>query len=152
MDFEVTNATFKDKTYVYEQAPSNVSPLGILYRNDGKGNGSANTGYFVYFKQGILQSSDFTISDSIPNRQVFVNNSNISNNDVWLYELDSNNDLATLWTQIPAVTGNNIIFNSLNKDTRTLYSVNSLESDQIAYIFGDFKRLLELFLKVFKHN
>jgi len=137
MDFEITNATFKDKTYVYEQAPSNVSPFGILYRNDGKGNGSANTGYFVYFKQGILQSSSFTISDAIPNRQVFVNNSNISNNDVWLYELDSNNDLSTLWTQVPAVTGNNIIFNSLNKDTRTLYSVNSLESDQISYVFGD---------------
>ena len=137
MDFEAVSATFKDKTYIYEEPPSNVAPFNILYKNDGRGNGSNNTGFFIYIKQGSLQSADFTIDDSIPNRQIFINTNNISNSDVWLYELDTNNDLSSLWTQVPATTGNNIIYNSLNKDTRTLYSVNSRESDQVAYIFGD---------------
>ena len=137
VDFEIVSATFEDATYVYERAPSNVSPFSMLYRSDGKGNGSANTGFFVYFKQGNLRSSDFTIDDAIPNRQVLINTSNISNNDVWLYELDTNNDLYKLWTQVPAVTGNNVIYNSLSKSVRTLYSVNSREADQISYVFGD---------------
>ena len=59
MDFEVVSATFKDKTYIYEDAPSNIAPFNMLYKNDGKGNNSANTGFFVYFKQGNLQSADF---------------------------------------------------------------------------------------------
>jgi len=137
MDFEIVSATIKDKTYVYEDAPSNVSSFGMLYRNDGKGNGSANTGFFVYFKQGILQAANFAIDDTIPNRQVLINSSNVNNDDVWLYELDSNNDLYRLWTKVQASTGNNIIYNSLSKDVRTIYSVNSRENDQIAYIFGD---------------
>jgi|APSaa5957512535_1039671.scaffolds.fasta_scaffold00062_21 hypothetical protein len=137
MNFEVVNATFKGKPYVYEDAPSNVSPFSMLYKNDGKGNGSSNTGFFVYFKEGSLQSADFTIDDALPNRQVLVNTSNITNDDTWLYELDDNNDLSVLWTQVPASSGNNIIYNSLARDTRTLYSVNSRENDQISYVFGD---------------
>ena len=137
MDFEAVSATFKDKEYVYEDAPSNVAPYSILYKNDGKGNGSSNTGFFIYIKQGNLQAADFTVDDPLPNRQVQINTNNISNSDVWLYGLDTNNDLSTLWTQVNATTGNNIIFNALNKDTRTLYSVNSRESDQISYVFGD---------------
>jgi len=137
MDFEVVSATFKDKTYIYEDAPSNIAPFNMLYKNDGKGNNSANTGFFVYFKQGNLQSADFSLEDSIPNRVVFINNNSISNSDVWLYALDGNNDLSTLWTQVPSTSGNNIIYNSLNKDIRTMYNVSSREGDQISYVFGD---------------
>ena len=137
MNFEVVNATFKGKTYIYEDAPSNVSPFSILYKNDGRGNGSDNTGFFVYFKEGALQSADFTIDDALPNRQILINSSNITNDDTWLYELDDNNDLSVLWTQVQASSGNNIIYNSLTKDTRTLYSVNSRENDQVSYVFGD---------------
>jgi hypothetical protein len=137
VNFEIVSASFENSAYVYEKAPSNVSPFSFLYRSDGKGNGSANTGFFVFFKQGSLRSSDFTIDQAIPNRQVLVNTSNINNNDVWLYELDSNNDLYRLWTQVPSVVGNNVIYNSLSKDIRTLYSVISREADQISYVFGD---------------
>lgn len=137
VNFEIVSATFEDAEYVYERAPSNVAPFSFLYRSDGKGNGSINTGFFAYFKQGTTRSSDFTIDQALPNRQVLINTSNISNNDVWLYELDSNNDLYRLWTKVPAVTGNNVIYNSLAKDTRTLYSVVSREADQISYVFGD---------------
>jgi len=137
VNFEIVSASFENTDYIYEKAPSNVSPFSFLYRSDGKGTGSANTGFFVLFKQGTLRSSDFTIDQAIPNRQVLINTSNVNNNDVWLYELDSNNDLYRLWTQVPSVIGNNVIYNSLSKDIRTLYSVQSRESDQIAYVFGD---------------
>lgn len=137
MDFEAVSSVFEDGLKICEEAPSNVNAFGMLYSNDGRGNGSANTGYFIHFKQGSLQSTDFSLTDAIPNRVVFVNNSNVNNSDVWLYGLDTNNDLSILWTQVPAISGNNIIFNSLNKDLRTLYSVNSREGDQFAYVFGD---------------
>jgi hypothetical protein len=137
IDFEIVSATFEGYDYVYEKAPSTISPFSFLYRSDGKGNGSVNTGFFAYFKQGTLRASDFTIDQAIPNRQVLINTSNVSQNDVWLYELDSNNDLYRLWTQVPAVTGNNVIYNSLSKDIRSLYSVQSREADQISYVFGD---------------
>jgi len=137
IDFEIVSATFQNADFIYEKAPSNVAPFGFLYRSDGKGNGSDNTGFFAYFKQGTLRSSDFNIDQAIPNRQVLINTSNVNNNDVWLYELDSNNDLYRLWTQVPSVVGNNVIYNSLAKDIRTLYSVTSREADQISYIFGD---------------
>ena len=137
VNFEIVSASFENTDYIYEKAPSNIAPFSFLYRSDGKGNGSDNTGFFVLFKQGTLRSSDFTIDQAIPNRQVLINTSNINNNDVWLYELDSNNDLYRQWTQVPSVIGNNVIYNSLSKDIRTLYSVQSRESDQIAYVFGD---------------
>ena len=42
-----------------------------------------------------------------------------------------------MWTKLPVLAGTNVIYNSLNKETRTLYSVNTEENDQISLIFGD---------------
>lgn len=137
MAFEVVSATFEDDATIEESDPSTIGTFGLLYRNDGKGNGSTNTGFFMLFKQGSLLSTDFIIDESTPNKVITVNNANINNDDVWLYELDSNNDVIGQWTQVPTIQGNSVIFNSLSKDIRTLYSVNSLENDQIAYVFGD---------------
>ena len=43
-----------------------------------------NNGSF-YFKQGSLQSADFTIGEKLPNRTVDLDINNVDNNDVWLY-------------------------------------------------------------------
>jgi len=42
-----------------------------------------------------------------------------------------------LWTKVPAVSGTNVIFNSLSKNIKTLFSVNSKGADQIGLVFGD---------------
>jgi len=133
--FEIVSPTSSGYTYIYEKDPKPIGIFNILYRNDNQGNGSNNTGYFLYFKQGELRSLDFSITDSLPNRVVSINFDNINNIDVWLYSLNSSGAPDTLWTQVPAVNGVNVIYN--NTADRNLYSVASRANDQIDLVFGD---------------
>lgn len=133
--FEVVSATSADQEYIYESTPSSSGVFNILYRNDNQGNSSNNTGYFFYFKQGTLASLDFNITENLANRIVNINFDNINNSDVWLYSLTPAGNLDTLWTQVPAVNGINVIYN--NTDERNLYSVASRANDQIDLVFGD---------------
>ena len=133
--FEVASVTSQGQTYLYEVDPVENTKFNLVYRNDNQGNGSNNTGYFVYFKQGELRSLDFTIAETLPNRVVSINFDNINNSDVWLYSLNSNGQAETKWTQVPAVNGINVIYN--NTDQRNLYSVSTRANDQVDLIFGD---------------
>lgn len=134
-DFEAVSATSVGKDYIYETAPNMSGAFNILYRNDNYGNASNDTGFFLYFKQGALASQDFTLSESLPNRAVPVAYNNINQTDVWLYSLNTNNTLKNRWSQVPAVTGVNVIYNESNE--RNLYQVNSKAGDQIDLVFGD---------------
>ena len=135
MPFEMVSPTSTNETYIYEADPKLNAPFNILYKNDNLGNGSNNTGYFLYFKQGELKSLDFNLAESIPNRVYSINTNNINNTDVWLYSLDSNGNLDTLWEKVPAVANTNVIYNAtLNKN---IYQINSRAGDQIDLIFGD---------------
>ena len=133
--FEIVSATSVNQEYIYESNPSSAGVFNILYRNDNQGNSSNNTGYFFYFKQGSLTSLDFNITENLSNRIVNINFDNINNSDVWLYSLTSSGNLDTLWTQVPAVNGINVIYN--NTEQRNLYSVASRANDQIDLVFGD---------------
>lgn len=134
-DFEAVGATSAGKDYLYEVPPNTSGPFNILYRNDNYGNSSNDTGFFVYFKQGTLSSQEFSVSETIPNRIVNVNYSNINNTDIWLYGLDANKSLKDRWTQVPAVSGVNVIYNSSAE--RNLYQVNTRAADQVDLVFGD---------------
>ena len=133
--FEIVSATSNDQNFVYESTPSPGGAFNFLYRNDNQGNASNNTGYFFYFKQGELNSLDFAITESLPNRIVNINFDNINNSDVWLYSITSGGNTSELWTQVPAVNGINVIYN--NTEERNLYSVASRANDQIDLVFGD---------------
>ena len=135
MSFEAISATSQGKNFVYEKAPQESGNFNVLYRNDNLGNSSTNTGFFVYFKQGLLTAQDFTIGDSLPNRVVSFNFDNINNTDVWLYQLDANGNETTLWTQTPAVSGINVVYNDIAE--RNLYQVATRANDQIDLVFGD---------------
>jgi len=135
MTFEAVSATTSGESYVYERSPTASSSFNLLYRNDNLGNGSANTGFFVYFKQGTLKTQDFNIADNLPNRVVHINFDNINNSDVWLYALNSQGREQTLWKAVPAVSGVNIIYNNLTE--KNLYQVSSRANDQIDLVFGD---------------
>jgi len=134
-NFEIVSPTSANQVYIYEKEPKPAGLFNFLYRNDNQGNGSNNTGYFFYFKQGELKNLDFSITDSLPNRVVNVNFDNINNTDIWLFQLNAAGTPSTLWTQVPAVNGINVIYN--NTDERNLYSVSSRANDQIDLIFGD---------------
>jgi hypothetical protein len=135
MSFEAVSATTVNQNYIYEPNPVAIGKFNILHRNDNLGNGSNNTGFFVYFKQGTLATQDFNLQQSLPNRVVSVNYTNVNNNDVWLYELDVNGNPTTAWTPVPAIAGINVIYNQ--STNRNLYQINSKTNDQIDLVFGD---------------
>ena len=137
MNFEVVPATFSGTDSIYEETPLPGSAFSLIYKNDNQGSGSVNTGFFALFKQGELATSTFSILNPVANEIVGVNAANINNTDVWLWQIDSNGNYNNLWTKVPDVVGNNIIYNSLNKKERNIYSVTTRDQDQIDLNFAD---------------
>ena len=135
MSFEVVSATTYNKSYIYESAPDVAKTFNLLYRNDGNGNSSNNTGFFFYFKQGELNQLDFVIDEMLPNKVVNIDVNNINNSDVWLYSVDTDGTTKDQWQQVPATSGINVIYNTQNE--RNLFQVNSRLNDQISFVFGD---------------
>mgnify|MGYP001581499659 FL=1 len=136
LEFEVVNTDIDDGEIV-EAAPSTGSPFGFLYRDNGQGPGSTNSGFFAHFRQGSLQRGNFEVDLPVPNQKVDIDISNINNSDVWLYSLDAAGNEDTLWTKVEAVEGNNVIYNSLSKGIREYYSVLTRTDDRISLIFSD---------------
>ena len=138
MSFEIVPATFAGKTYVYEDTPLPGNQFGLIFKNDNKGSGSANTGFFVHFRQGSMNAQNFSVTNPVPNELVGVNVSDINDTDVWLWGLSADGTQhQTLWNKVDATTGNNVIYNSLNKSIRDIYSVLSRDNDQIDLSFAD---------------
>ena len=137
MNFEVVSTTFASKDEIYEEAPSIGNRLAFLFRDDGKGYGSNNTGFFLQFKQGSLSQGSFELTQPAPDESVDVDAVNINNSDVWLYRLDKNGAESEYWTPVPALEGNNVIYNSLHKSIKNIYGVVTRNSDRISLIFSD---------------
>lgn len=138
MSFELVPATFDNQEFIYEDTPRPGNQFGIVFKNDNKGSASANTGFFVHFRQGSLTAQNFSVTNPVPNELVGVNVTNINDSDVWLWQMSEDNAVhQTLWTKVSATTGNNIIYNSLNLKERNIYSVLTRDNDQIDLSFAD---------------
>ena len=137
MNFEIVSSSFLNESEIYEEAPKPANAMSLLYRNDNQGSGSANTGFFMHFRQGTLALSTFTITSPVPNEIIGINTPNINDTDVWLWQLDANGNYATLWDKVPSIIGNNVIYNSLDTSKRNIYSVTSRDQDQIDLNFAD---------------
>lgn len=137
MNFEIVGSSIIDRSTVGEQDPKIGASFGVIYKNDNKGSGSKNSGWFVQFKEGTLQSSDFTITNPIANEVIGVDVENINNSDIWLYELDANGELSTMWTKLDSVGGTSVIYNSIKNKTKNIYSASTRENDQVDLNFGD---------------
>lgn len=137
LNFEIINADFVANETFFEKSPDPASAFNILYRNDGRGNSSPDTGFFFYFKQGSMVNEDFNISNPIENRVINLKNDNINNEDVWLQEIDSSGQLVEEWNKVPALVGNNVIFNAIDKNIRKIYNVITRENDQASIRFAD---------------
>jgi hypothetical protein len=135
MPFEVVSATTIGKEYVYEPAPKPNGAFNVLYRNDAQGFGSANTGFFFLFKQGVLQNQDFNLSEAIPNRTVNINIEGCNQEDHWLYKLDDVGSISSEWIYVENIFAGAV--EQLAPDQRTLYSITSRANDQITLTFGD---------------
>ncbi len=135
MPFEVVNAIATSEGFTYEPAPAPSGVFNMLYRNDGLGFGSANTGYFFLFKQGVLQNQNFNLPEKISNRIVDINIEGINNQDVWLYQLDDVGSLAKQWTYVQNIY--TAATEQLPPEQRSIYSITSRSNDQITLTFGD---------------
>jgi hypothetical protein len=137
MNFEIVSTTFSGGDKIYEEPPSIGNSLAFLYRDDGKGRGSSNTGFFLRFTQGTLNQGSFTLAQPATDETVDLDAVNINNDDVWLYRLDNNAVESEYWAQVPSFEGNNIIYNSLNKSIRNIYGVVTRANDRVSLVFSD---------------
>ena len=135
-NFEIVGTAIEDGV-LRESLPSTRGTFNLLYKNDGRGSQSNNTGFFVRFTQGQLQSQDFSIAESVSNRIVPVDTGNINETDVWLFDVDSTGASNTLWKSIPAVASSNIVYNPGGGFTKKVYQITSKNNDQIDLTFGD---------------
>jgi hypothetical protein len=137
MIFEIVSTAFKDSDAVYEEPPVPGNQLGFIYRNDGKGPGSQNTGFYLLFKQGSLELADFSIDVPTTNETVAVDSPNINNDDLWLFSLANDGRQLDQWTRVESLIGNNIAYNSLTQNIRNIYSVETKENDRVDLVFAD---------------
>jgi hypothetical protein len=70
MNFEITSATFKGQSYIYEDPPKVGNPISCIYRDDGRGAGSPGAGFFLRFVQGTLNTGTFTINQPSSNQSI----------------------------------------------------------------------------------
>lgn len=137
VSFEIVSTAFKNSENIYEEPPVPGNQMGFVYRNDGSGPGSANTGFFVQFKQGTLELADFTVDVPTTNEKIAVDAGNINNDDVWLFSLNSQGAQLEEWTKVSSLVGNNIAYNSVTQDIRNIYAINTKENDNIDLVFAD---------------
>jgi len=137
MPFEIVSTAFKNSENIYEEPPVPANQLGFVYRNDGTGPGSANTGFFLMFKQGTLQLADFSIDVPTTNEKIAVDAANINNDDVWLFSLNSAAVQLEEWSKVESLVGSNIAYNSVSQNIRNIYAINTKENDNIDLVFAD---------------
>ena len=148
MNFELVNPTFSDETaailgstgYFSELDPDPMNAWNLIYQADGNGYGSAGTGFFLMFKQGSIGYSDYKIDLPIANRVIDINVDNVNQTDIFVQTIDTSGLVTTKWKPVPSVNGYNVIYNSLNKNERNIYSVITRDSngvDQVSVRFAD---------------
>lgn len=137
MGFELYNLDFDDTNGFYERTPNLDSAFHCVYRTDGNGADSANTGFFMGFRQGALAFSDVLINQPTENQVIDLNVDNINETDVWVQSLNTDNSVRVNWTKVPAIFSDNITFNSVDASIRTIYSVITRDRDQVSLRFSD---------------
>lgn len=134
--FEVVSTVISDGG-IAEDTPFRGNKFSLLYRNDAKGYGSTTNGWFSHFRQGTLTPRDFTISNPTTNTIINIDDFNINEDDVWLFSLDEFGNETELWTKVPSLSGNNVIYNSIDKTIKNIYSVKTRANDSVSLVFGD---------------
>jgi hypothetical protein len=122
---------------ILEEAPLPGNSPAFLFRDDGQGAGSSNTGFFMHFRQGKLETGNFSVSNPTPNQAVQIDAENINDTDVWLFSLNSAGYENNEWTRIDSTEGNNVIYNSLFNQTRDVFAVTTRIGDRINLVFSD---------------
>jgi len=135
--FNAIGLDIDDRGTVIETTPDRLNSFTVVYKNDGQGVTSNNTGFFVGVKQGDLQSRDFNITDPISNMKLDIDVANINFSDVWVSTVNNSNNTVNYWTKVENVYGQNEIYNVLPGNKRNIFSVKTRENNQISVCFSD---------------
>jgi hypothetical protein len=134
--FEIVSTDISDEN-ILEEAPLPGNSPAFLFRDDGQGAGSSNTGFFMHFRQGKLETGNFAVTNPTPNQAVQIDSTNINDTDVWLFSVNSAGFESNQWTKIDSTEGNNVIYNSLFNQTRDVFAVTTRIGDRINLVFSD---------------
>lgn len=133
MDFELVSMTSLNKSFLYENAPTTGGTFNILFRNDRKGNASADTGFFIYFKQGKLNTIDLLFDQQLSNRIYDFEVEGVNQDDTWLVQFSDEGSKE--WSRVENIYASN------NPQTilieKKIFAVESRFNDQVSYNFGD---------------
>ncbi len=137
--FELTSPRLISTGAIEETSPSLGGAFNIVYKNDGQGNLSANTGFFTLFKQGTTLRYDYEIESPLINRVIDVPANNVTENDIWVQSIDANGNVLAEWQRVPSTNGSNLYLNDLGNQERNIYEVLTGNNDQISIKFADGK-------------
>lgn len=136
MDFEIINPSINTTTNsLYEVNPDQNTAKHVIYMNDGSGNDSIHTGFFLMFKQGTLRFEDYLFDLPIENREIELAATNVNDSDVWVQQVDDNGNSTADWVKVDAFE--NIVSNSLSPEVRNIFSVTTRDNDAITVNFSD---------------
>jgi hypothetical protein len=136
--FEIHGVDVNNMTkQLAESEPDPQSSFNVVYKNDGQGIGSDSTGFFVGFKQGTLQYKDINADEAISNLIVDLSTTNVNESDIHVQEINTDGSIKTTWTRVDSGFGANTVFNNIRQDKRKLYTVKTLDQDNINIQFGD---------------
>lgn len=136
-DFEICNGDISELGAFVEQSPDNSSAFNLYYRNDGSGHGSERTGFFMLFKQGTMHKQTFDIEYPQANMVLDIDSVNVNETDVWFQSLTDGNITALEWEKVPAIFSDNITYNTIDANTRNIFSVITRDNDRISLRFAD---------------
>jgi hypothetical protein len=150
MNFELCNCDFQvaqtgaisvsNSGFFFEKPPNVFNPWSMVYRNDGNGNTSAQTGFFMLFKQGSLGFQDYVLDALVPNRVIDVPAINVNQTDVWCVSITDSGVPQQAWTRVPAILDSNLVYNDVDRLTRDIFQVVTRDAagdDAISVKFGD---------------
>lgn len=134
---DVCNPDFVTNETIFERDPDPANAFNFIYRNDSLGVASANTGFFLYFKQGNLINVDTNFEFPVPNRVFPIDIQNINQDDVYVQETTDDGTVVNKWLKVPALSGENIIYNSIQFAERNIFDVISGPNNTVSVRFAD---------------
>ena len=137
LPFEVINPDFKDGGVFEEMHPELLNNFNVIYRNDGLGISSDDSGFFLMFKQGELNKTSLDYNVPVESRTEDITLSNTNETDVWLSELDDTGFALNKWSKVPNTVGQTLTYNDVVLNNRNLYAVENLDNDAIRLKFPD---------------
>lgn len=124
-----------DENGPFERSPDINGRLGVLFADDGLGDGSDLTGFMLYTKQGTLSKIEYDFASALPNRSLDIGVPNVNDTDIWVNSVDKTGAIIERWTQAETVNAQNLYF-AIERN-RKKFEVETLENDRIKLIFGD---------------